>query len=114
MPTSRSVSESCCARPSYALRSCNQAEHQKWCPFAKQSTVVNLLEHFYEPQRGQVLLDGTPLDAIDHQYLHTQISLVSQEPVLFAGVCLRCESRPSGCFCHGCFRLHSLISPTSH
>lgn len=50
-----------------------------------QSTVVNLLENFYAPQRGQILLDGTPLDAIDHEYLHSQISLVSQEPVLFAG-----------------------------
>ena len=52
------------------------------CP---QSTVVNLLQNFYAPQRGQVLLDGTPIDAIDHEYLHSQISLVSQEPVLFAG-----------------------------
>mmetsp|Transcript_17526 Transcript_17526/g.52590 ORF Transcript_17526/g.52590 Transcript_17526/m.52590 type:complete len:687 (+) Transcript_17526:397-2457(+) len=49
-----------------------------------KSTVVNLIERFYEPSRGQILLDGTPLDAIDHEHLHTQISLVSQEPVLFA------------------------------
>lgn len=48
---------------------------------------MNLLENFYTPQRGQILLDGTPLDAIDHEYLHSQISLVSQEPVLFAGDC---------------------------
>ncbi len=32
-----------------------------------QSTVVNLIERFYDVNRGQILLDGTPLDAIDHE-----------------------------------------------
>jgi ABC-type sugar transport system ATPase subunit len=63
-----------------------------------QSTVVNLLENFYAPQRGQILLDGTPLDAIDHEYLHSQISLVSQEPVLFAGTFCAYSAWLCNCF----------------
>nr|XP_048303212.1 ABC-type oligopeptide transporter ABCB9 isoform X2 [Myodes glareolus] len=35
-------------------------------------------------QGGRVLLDGKPIGAYDHKYLHRVISLVSQEPVLFA------------------------------
>ncbi len=36
------------------------------------------------PHRGTVLLDDTPLPHIDHRFLHTQVALVSQEPLLFA------------------------------
>ena len=49
-----------------------------------KSTCVNLLEHFYEPTSGEVLMDGIPVKDLDHQYLHTKVALVSQEPVLFA------------------------------
>ncbi|XP_035689924.1 ATP-binding cassette sub-family B member 9-like [Branchiostoma floridae] len=49
-----------------------------------KSTCVNLLEHFYETMSGQVLLDGNPIMAYDHKFLHRMISLVGQEPVLFA------------------------------
>lgn len=50
-----------------------------------KSTLFHLLEHFYEPQRGQVLLDGIPVHEYDREFLHSQIALVSQEPVLFSG-----------------------------
>ncbi|KAK1156403.1 ATP-binding cassette sub-family B member 9 [Acipenser oxyrinchus oxyrinchus] len=49
-----------------------------------KSSCVSLLEHFYRSQAGQVLLDGTPIEEYDHRYLHTKVSLVGQEPVLFA------------------------------
>ncbi|NXE53524.1 ABCB9 protein, partial [Casuarius casuarius] len=49
-----------------------------------KSSCVNILENFYPLQDGQVLLDGHPIAAYDHKYLHSVISLVSQEPVLFA------------------------------
>ncbi|KAI8505057.1 peptide antigen-transporting ATPase [Branchiostoma belcheri] len=49
-----------------------------------KSTCVNLLEHFYETTSGQVLLDGHPIMAYDHKFLHRMIALVGQEPVLFA------------------------------
>lgn len=43
-----------------------------------------MLERFYEPQSGCVLVDGRPLSLYDHAYLHTRMSLVGQEPVLYA------------------------------
>nr|XP_046242203.1 ATP-binding cassette sub-family B member 9 [Scatophagus argus] len=49
-----------------------------------KSSCVSLLENFYRPQQGQVLLDGKPVHTLQHDYLHSKISLVSQEPVLFA------------------------------
>ncbi|CAH1233044.1 ABCB9 [Branchiostoma lanceolatum] len=49
-----------------------------------KSSCVNLLEHFYETMSGQVLLDGHPIKAYDHKFLHRVVSLVGQEPVLFA------------------------------
>ncbi|XP_035692006.1 ATP-binding cassette sub-family B member 9-like [Branchiostoma floridae] len=49
-----------------------------------KSTCVNLLERFYETTSGQVLLDGNPIMAYDHKFLHRKVALVGQEPVLFA------------------------------
>ncbi|XP_032065622.1 LOW QUALITY PROTEIN: antigen peptide transporter 2 [Thamnophis elegans] len=50
-----------------------------------KSSCIALLEHFYEPQSGQVLLDGKPVGKYEHKYLHKQVALVGQEPVLFSG-----------------------------
>ncbi|KAK9807462.1 hypothetical protein WJX73_010304 [Symbiochloris irregularis] len=49
-----------------------------------KSTIVNLIQRFYDPQQGAVLLDGVTLPALDHAWLHRQVAIVSQEPVLFA------------------------------
>ncbi|XP_032953213.1 ABC-type oligopeptide transporter ABCB9 isoform X2 [Rhinolophus ferrumequinum] len=49
-----------------------------------KSSCVNILENFYPLEEGRVLLDGKPISAYDHRFLHRVISLVSQEPVLFA------------------------------
>uniref|UniRef100_A0A8C5P858 ABC-type oligopeptide transporter ABCB9 n=1 Tax=Leptobrachium leishanense TaxID=445787 RepID=A0A8C5P858_9ANUR len=49
-----------------------------------KSSCVNILENFYLAQDGEVLLDGQPVQMYDHKYLHTKMSMVSQEPVLFA------------------------------
>ncbi|KAK7933962.1 hypothetical protein WMY93_004858 [Mugilogobius chulae] len=49
-----------------------------------KSSCVSLLENFYLPQSGQVLLDGRPVQNLQHQYLHSKVALVGQEPVLFA------------------------------
>ncbi|NXH12185.1 TAP2 protein, partial [Bucco capensis] len=50
-----------------------------------KSTCVGLLERFYEPGAGEVLLDGVPLRDYEHQYLHRQVAMVGQEPVLLSG-----------------------------
>jgi ATP-binding cassette, subfamily B (MDR/TAP), member 1 len=49
-----------------------------------KSTLVALLERFYNPQRGQLLLDGRDIATLNLQWLRAQIGVVSQEPVLFA------------------------------
>ncbi|XP_062873516.1 ATP-binding cassette sub-family B member 9 isoform X2 [Trichomycterus rosablanca] len=49
-----------------------------------KSSCVSLLENFYWPQHGQVLLDGRPVQMYQHGYLHSKVALVGQEPVLFA------------------------------
>ncbi|KAM4709769.1 ABC-type oligopeptide transporter ABCB9 [Discoglossus pictus] len=50
-----------------------------------KSSCVNILENFYPVQEGEVLLDGQAISLYDYKYLHTKISMVSQEPVLFSG-----------------------------
>ena len=49
-----------------------------------KSTVVSLLERFYDPQAGQVLIDGINLKDFQLKWIRSKIGLVSQEPVLFA------------------------------
>jgi ATP-binding cassette subfamily B (MDR/TAP) protein 1 len=49
-----------------------------------KSTVINLLERFYEPLRGDILLDGIDIKNLQLKWLRSQIGLVNQEPVLFA------------------------------
>ncbi|BFI30403.1 autophagy-related protein 9 [Marchantia polymorpha subsp. ruderalis] len=49
-----------------------------------KSTVVSLIERFYDPIGGQVLLDGHDLKSLDLKWLRGQIGLVNQEPALFA------------------------------
>jgi ABC-type multidrug transport system fused ATPase/permease subunit len=51
-----------------------------------KSTIVSLIERFYdvEPQNGSITIDGYNIQSLDPAWLHRQIGLVSQEPVLFA------------------------------
>lgn len=48
-----------------------------------KSTVVGLVERFYLPVAGTVFLDGHDINDLNLRWLRQQISLVSQEPVLF-------------------------------
>ncbi|MBR0178190.1 MAG: ABC transporter ATP-binding protein [Bacteroidales bacterium] len=52
---------------------------------AGKSTIVNLLDKFYEPQAGQILLDGVDLREYDTQYLRENIGLVLQKNHIFDG-----------------------------
>eukprot|EP01132_Coremiostelium_polycephalum_P006617 gene6617-8188_t len=49
-----------------------------------KSTVIGLLERFYDPSEGSVFLDGIDIKQMNVKYLRQNIGLVSQEPVLFA------------------------------
>ena len=48
-----------------------------------KSTIVGLVERFYDPVEGNVYLDGHDASGLNLRWLRQQISLVSQEPVLF-------------------------------
>ncbi|KAF3595455.1 hypothetical protein DY000_02025488 [Brassica cretica] len=51
-----------------------------------KSTVVSLIERFYDPNNGagQILLDGVEIKTLQLKFLREQIGLVNQEPALFA------------------------------
>jgi subfamily B ATP-binding cassette protein MsbA len=50
-----------------------------------KSTLVSLLPRFNEPQSGEILLDGVPIQELDLKFLREQIALVSQNVFLFQG-----------------------------
>ena len=52
---------------------------------AGKSTIVNLLDKFYHPQRGQVKLDGVDLTDWDTQWLRDHVGLVLQKNHIFDG-----------------------------
>uniref|UniRef100_A0A8C2N7N8 Bile salt export pump n=1 Tax=Capra hircus TaxID=9925 RepID=A0A8C2N7N8_CAPHI len=49
-----------------------------------KSTSVQLLERFYDPDQGKVMIDGHDSKNVNIQFLRSNIGIVSQEPVLFA------------------------------
>ena len=52
---------------------------------AGKSTIVNLLDKFYEPDCGQILLDGVNLHDYDTRFLRDHIGLVLQKNHIFEG-----------------------------
>ena len=49
-----------------------------------KSTIVSLVERFYDPLAGYVYLDGLDIRDLNLKWLRSQIGLVSQEPILFS------------------------------
>ncbi|XP_071725832.1 putative multidrug resistance protein [Rutidosis leptorrhynchoides] len=49
-----------------------------------KSTIVSLLQRFYEPKEGEILLDGHDIKKLHLKWLRSQMGLVNQEPILFA------------------------------
>ncbi len=52
---------------------------------AGKTTLVNLLPRFYDPQSGQVLVDGSNIQDVKISSLRRQIGIVPQESILFSG-----------------------------
>jgi ABC transporter fused permease/ATP-binding protein len=49
-----------------------------------KTTVAALIQRFYDPQSGRILLDGTPITNISPDWLRKQIGTVAQEPILMS------------------------------
>ncbi|PIA51511.1 hypothetical protein AQUCO_01100393v1 [Aquilegia coerulea] len=49
-----------------------------------KSTIISLIERFYDPSEGEIYLDEICIKTLHVKWFRSQMSLVSQEPVLFA------------------------------
>jgi len=49
-----------------------------------KSSVMSLIQHLYEPSAGKVLFDGIDVHELSPAFLSRHVSIVSQEPTLFA------------------------------
>ena len=50
-----------------------------------KTTLIQLLEGFYAPQKGQIRIDGIPIQSFSKKFLRALVGLVPQEVFLFAG-----------------------------
>lgn len=50
-----------------------------------KSTVASLLQRFYDPTLGEILLDGVPIRQLQVASVRRGVALISQEPFLFSG-----------------------------
>ena len=50
-----------------------------------KSSIVSLIQRFYDPTDGKITVDGTDIKEFNLRWWRQQIGLVGQEPVLFTG-----------------------------
>lgn len=50
-----------------------------------KSTVIGLIQRFYDVERGSIKVDGVDIRELDVQWYRKHTALVSQEPVLYSG-----------------------------
>nr|MBA3847386.1 ABC transporter ATP-binding protein [Planctomycetota bacterium] len=48
-----------------------------------KSTIINLISRFYDPDAGQILIDGTPVEGHDVSRVRRSIGVVMQDPFVF-------------------------------
>lgn len=53
-----------------------------------KSSTMNLLFRFYDPQKGQILIDGKDIQAMSSQAVRSHMGIVLQDPFLFSGTIL--------------------------
>ncbi|KJZ26482.1 ABC transporter transmembrane domain-containing protein [Tritonibacter mobilis] len=51
---------------------------------AGKTTIIQMIQRFYDPQSGEVRLDGVPLTALMRDVFRRHIALVPQDPIIFA------------------------------
>jgi len=52
---------------------------------AGKTTIINLLCRFYDPQQGEILIDGIDIRKLDKTWLRTNIGLALQDVLIFSG-----------------------------
>ena len=52
---------------------------------AGKTTIINLLFRFWDPQRGEILVDGVDIRRLDLRWLRSQMALVQQDVFIFSG-----------------------------
>lgn len=50
-----------------------------------KTSIINLLLRLYEPQRGQILLDGVDIKGLNRSFVRSQMAVVLQDVFLFSG-----------------------------
>ncbi|VDK42947.1 unnamed protein product [Anisakis simplex] len=50
-----------------------------------KSSIVALIEHFYNADSGDIFIDNVSIRDFNHEYIHQKIALVAQEPILYEG-----------------------------
>jgi len=51
---------------------------------AGKTSVIQLIQRFYDPEAGQITLDGIPLDTMARSEFRKALAMVPQDPVIFA------------------------------
>lgn len=49
-----------------------------------KTTIINLINRFYEIQKGEILLDGVNIKDINLHYLRRKVGIILQDPFIFA------------------------------
>ena len=66
-----------------------------------KSSIISLIERFYDPDSGFVLFNGRDIRELEPRWYKQQIAIVQQEPVLFSGsikenICYGCDFQGKG------------------
>jgi ATP-binding cassette subfamily B (MDR/TAP) protein 1 len=69
-----------------------------------KSTIIGLIERFYEPIGGKILIDGHDISTLNLRWMRQQLALVSQEVTTF----LNCSFRPFDVFINSSLACHAL------
>ena len=51
---------------------------------AGKTTIIHLIQRFYDPDKGCVKMDGVPVDELEREAMRRHIALVPQDPIIFA------------------------------